>query len=395
MKITIYQINMDRDVNRVAFESLEHLSKYQGSSEVDSSLYDRVYAGEVDCTDLEDVYQMFNLNHPKDYLGRSLSVSDIVEVEDSVEVVGIVEQPEGEEHRFCDFLEYTTYQDQLREQGRDFTAHDCMGTGIAKTVSKFFFCDSVGFEEVAFQPELAGELERETLHVVLCEPGKVARITDIPAAFKAQQRVVGGGLHTYEPYNDGIVIVYNENGRLDGLAENRAIREPETVTEMDYRELKDRFRAVERSGDRKHLTGYIVFSRDSFEKEYPEASRTYAVSSDNKAFQPNMGGYSIFGSAIDGSDPLVRLECYMADEKGGSGGWRIERCYMKEPGKEIMEVIAGTFFVCRSDGEQFASLDDEQARKYQELFKLPEQVFRDGDSIEAIPYKPSDKSKER
>lgn len=40
-----------------------------------------------------------------------------------------------------------------------------------------------------------------------------------------------------------------------------------------------------------HLTGYIVFSPASFEKEYSVESRTYRVFSDNKAFQPKMRRY--------------------------------------------------------------------------------------------------------
>lgn len=96
--------------------------------------------------------------------------------------------------------------------------------------------------------------------------------------------------------------------------------------DLTYGLMKQYFRTAERA--RQHLTGYIVFSQDSFTQEYTETSRTYEVSSDNKAFQPNMGGYSIFASALDGSDPLVRLERYMADEHGGADGWKIERCYM-------------------------------------------------------------------
>lgn len=96
--------------------------------------------------------------------------------------------------------------------------------------------------------------------------------------------------------------------------------------DMTYGAMKNYFRAAERAGQ--HLTGYIIFSPASFTKEYSQESRTYAVSSDNKAFQPNKGGYSIFASAIDGSDPLVRLEQYMASEHGGKDGWQIERCYM-------------------------------------------------------------------
>ena len=96
--------------------------------------------------------------------------------------------------------------------------------------------------------------------------------------------------------------------------------------DMTYWKLREYFRTAERQGQ--HLTGYIVFSPASFERKYPLESRTYAVSSDNKAFQPNMGGYSIYASSLDGSDPLVRLERYMAAERGGKDGWQIERCYM-------------------------------------------------------------------
>ena len=82
MDITIYQINMGRDHNRIAFEGLDLLKMYQGSDKIDSRIYDRVFEGEVDCKDLEDVYRKFNLEHPEGYKGRSLSVSDVVEIVD-------------------------------------------------------------------------------------------------------------------------------------------------------------------------------------------------------------------------------------------------------------------------------------------------------------------------
>ena len=92
---------------------------------------------------------------------------------------------------------------------------------------------------------------------------------------------------------------------------------------------------------------YTHLSADSFDKDYPEAARTYAVSSNNKAFMPNMGGYSIYGSSLDGSDRNVRLERYMAKEHGGKDGWKIERCYMKDDSKkQMLDVIAGKFFIC-------------------------------------------------
>ncbi len=64
MNVRIYQINLKRDTNNIAFMNYESLPKFQGSSEIDSSIYDKVFEGEVVCKSLEDVYQMFNLNHP-------------------------------------------------------------------------------------------------------------------------------------------------------------------------------------------------------------------------------------------------------------------------------------------------------------------------------------------
>lgn len=102
------------------------------------------------------------------------------------------------------------------------------------------------------------------------------------------------------------------------------------IKDVTYGELVSYFKAVENAKSGKHLRGFIVFTEDSFTAPYDERARTYAVSSDNKAFQPGMGGYSIYGSSLDGTDPCVRLEQYMTVERGGKNGWKIERCYVKE-----------------------------------------------------------------
>ena len=109
--------------------------------------------------------------------------------------------------------------------------------------------------------------------------------------------------------------------------------------EMTYAELVAKFRSAERNGI--HMTGYIQFTRDSFTEEYSEQARTYGVSSNNKAYRPNMGGYSIYGGSLDGSDPCVRLEQYMADECGGKNGWKVERCYCMLNNKYAILFIRG------------------------------------------------------
>ena len=96
---------------------------------------------------------------------------------------------------------------------------------------------------------------------------------------------------------------------------------------MTYNELKQIFRDLKRNSPREDLTAHIIFTEDSFTKPYPLLSRTYRVSSDNKAFRPNMGGYSIFAYCLDGTDQGVRLDWCLEDE-GNIGGWKVERCYV-------------------------------------------------------------------
>lgn len=99
---------------------------------------------------------------------------------------------------------------------------------------------------------------------------------------------------------------------------------------MTYSELKQIFRELKCTSPIDNLTAHIVFTEDSFNKPYSLLSRTYAISSDNKAFWPSMGGYSIFGYCLDvTSDQGIRLDYYMAEEQDPSG-WKVEDCYILE-----------------------------------------------------------------
>lgn len=66
----------------------------------------------------------------------------------------------------------------------------------------------------------------------------------------------------------------------------------------------------------------IVFTQDSFNKEYSETSRSYQVSLANKYFLPNQAGNSLFGNCLDGSEDMVRLDYYLTS-------WKIDYCYIK------------------------------------------------------------------
>lgn len=91
---------------------------------------------------------------------------------------------------------------------------------------------------------------------------------------------------------------------------------------MEYREFANLMQEAEHE-----IEGYITVANESFAaKSYPWNSRTYLVSSNNKAYQAGKAGYSIFGTSVDMSDVGVRLDVYLKDEHGGDKGWLIEDC---------------------------------------------------------------------
>lgn len=74
MQTKIYQINTDRDVNRVKFRGYKDLPV-----QFDPSIYDLVYEGDLEASDLEDLFALLNVGaKPEGYRGHSLSVSDVV-----------------------------------------------------------------------------------------------------------------------------------------------------------------------------------------------------------------------------------------------------------------------------------------------------------------------------
>lgn len=188
-EFSIYQINTERDDNRICFLGLDTLERFQHSKEVDPVLYDRVYDGKLDCNSLETIYQKFNVDHPADYKGRSLSVSDVVEIRGS----------------------------------------DTLNPG-------FYFVDSIGFKSISFDKSLCKEpVEAGSgkISVLLVEPNKYPKMIEIDDTLEAMQAVVGGDIEEYMPFEDEVAIICNEEGKVNGLTPNRA------VYEENSREMQD------------------------------------------------------------------------------------------------------------------------------------------------------------
>lgn len=101
------------------------------------------------------------------------------------------------------------------------------------------------------------------------------------------------------------------------------------MKKLSYSELRDAMFAYNRENNvttqfaGKQKIGYIVFTQDSFTKPFSLESRTYSVASGNKAFIDGMGGNSVFGDCLDGSEHGVRLDWYI-------GKWHVDYCYFKD-----------------------------------------------------------------
>ena len=107
-------------------------------------------------------------------------------------------------------------------RGRSLSVSDVVEV-VGEEKSTFHFCDSIGFREVDFDPDMTEPLKEKKIKVVLCEPGKVARVAEIGTELSDLQRVVGGLIAPYYPFEEQVCIVCNDEGKYNGMRPCRAI----------------------------------------------------------------------------------------------------------------------------------------------------------------------------
>ena len=168
MRVKIYQINSERDENRLKFFGLQAIEKLQGNTQLDPSIYDEVFNAELDETDLEGIYTRFSTEGHPLHRGHSLSVSDIVVTDNGA-----------------------------------------------------FFCDRVGFESVDFDESKTHKTDN-LMRIVYVEPHKPAYEAEIENSLNGEQRAVKGYIELV--YNDDdTILVCNEEGKLIGMEGNRRL----------------------------------------------------------------------------------------------------------------------------------------------------------------------------
>ena len=66
-------------------------------------------------------------------------------------------------------------------------------------------------------------MSEDKIKVILLEPNKLARVTEIEHSLEAMQEIVLGDIQAVYPFEEEVCIVCNEEGKIDGLPLNRAL----------------------------------------------------------------------------------------------------------------------------------------------------------------------------
>ena len=65
----------------------------------------------------------------------------------------------------------------------------------------------------------------ETIKVLVVEPEKEPYVKEISSGLSSLQKEVGGFIEAVYPFEDPVAIICNEEGKLEGLPLNRALRD--------------------------------------------------------------------------------------------------------------------------------------------------------------------------
>ena len=76
------------------------------------------------------------------------------------------------------------------------------------------------------------------IKVIIVEPGKPAYVKEVKDELETYQEIVGGLIEIVRAFDDGVILVDNEEGKLMGLPLNRKIKELESPLDIFWEDLK-------------------------------------------------------------------------------------------------------------------------------------------------------------
>ena len=133
---SIYQLKHGDETRDLRFEPYDRLQAT--GNVVDKANYELVYSAELTPgTSLEDIYTRFNIDHPKDFKGHSLSVSDVV----------VLHQDGQDAAHFVDSVGFREVPEFLQEQ-KQLTPDDLETGETVKTPRGTFHVTAMSREQI-------------------------------------------------------------------------------------------------------------------------------------------------------------------------------------------------------------------------------------------------------
>ena len=134
---SIYQLMRGDETRDLRFEPYDRLQATGHS--VDRANYELIYTAPLaPDTSLEDIYTRFNLDHPADFKGHSLSVSDIV----------VLHQNGKDTAHYVDSIGYREVPEFFKEQGRQLTPDELETGETVKTPRGTFYVTAMSREQM-------------------------------------------------------------------------------------------------------------------------------------------------------------------------------------------------------------------------------------------------------
>lgn len=221
MKIRIYQINTDRDTQDQKFTDYNQ-------EKMDESTYDEVFRGIVDCENLEDVFAKFNMEGHPLFRGHSMSVSDVVLVEeDAGNFYGSITFFNTDNAiETCYYKTKEKYDEELKEGsnlGRVMQTK--VFDGIPETPKGAYYCQGIGFKQIDFDDSRT-ILPNDLMRIVYVEPHMEAYESYMDKDLDSLQRAVKGMIEPiYIDSQTDFMLVGNDEAKLIGMEGNRRIGE--------------------------------------------------------------------------------------------------------------------------------------------------------------------------
>ena len=134
---SIYQLKQGDETRDFRFEPYDRLQA--AGNVVDKTNYELVYSAELTPgTSLEDIYTRFNIDHPKDFKGHSLSVSDVV----------VLHQNGQDSAHYVDSFGYKEVPEFLHEKQPQLTPDNLETGETIKTPRGTFYVTAMSREQM-------------------------------------------------------------------------------------------------------------------------------------------------------------------------------------------------------------------------------------------------------